>query len=615
MVTWMAYAAGVAGLLAAGAVLLEKLSEHTGWPRRFTWLAGLALALLVPLAASPPESGSGGQPVSAASAPAARGIAPYPLADLPSSASIGETRHPGGDPGAGPGPAERAALLLWGSASLAGLLLICIVLTAAALARGRWDRRRVAGEDVYVSRGFGPALVGVARPAIVIPEWVVRLGDAIAATVVRHEREHARAGDHLALLCAGIVVALMPWNPAVWWMFLRLRTAVEIDCDRRVLASGIRPSEYGDLLIDIGAGRPARYPFALTMAGSGSLLERRLKAMRNQRERVRSSVLALLGCLALGAVAAACGIRAPTAIVPAVNGVLEDVGGTADELPDNANAGTEEEAPAQGNPDPEAREDPGVAAAMALRAAADQDGRIRIRGVNELPSLSLTPDGVARDPLVLVDGMLLDGGLNKLLSSEPLDIEGIGYSREPTWFEELGDVGSRGIVIIRTRGSQAWGFSVPRTLASRELRDRQARQLAEEARQLDERARRLDEQARRLSEEARRLATPATQTRTEPRRLRDVPVTEDGGVLIRGIDRLPSVQLTARSAARDPLVVVDGVPLAGGLETLLAAEPLDISTAGYFGDPPRRLVEEFGDAAHRGIVFINTHRSRSPEDR
>ena len=99
MVAWMAYAAGAAGLLAAGAFLLEKVSEQTGWPRRFAWLAGLALALL-----------------------------------------------------------------------------------AAALARGGWDRRRVAGEDVCVSRGFGPALVGV---------------------------------------------ALMPWNPAVWWMFLRFRAAVE----------------------------------------------------------------------------------------------------------------------------------------------------------------------------------------------------------------------------------------------------------------------------------------------------------------------------------------------------------------------------------------------------
>lgn len=575
MVTWMAYAAGVAGLLAAGAFLLDKVSEQTGWPRRFAWLAGLTLALLVPLSASPPGPTTTTEPLTTAGAPPEE-AEPNTRAGLPSAALIGETTDPGG----APGPAERAALFLWGSSSLAALLLVCMVLAASALARRRWDRRHVAGEDVYVSRGFGPALVGVARPAIVIPAWVVRLGDAIVATIVRHEREHARAGDHLALLCAGIVVALMPWNPAVWWMFLRLRTAVEIDCDRRVLASGIHPSEYGNLLIDIGAGRPARYPFALTMAGSGSLLERRLKAMRNHREKARRSVPALLGCLALGTVAAACGMSAPTAILPAVNSVLEEIGPTGDESPDGANAPAEEPPAGQGNPDAKAPEDPGVPRADAILAATGQDGRLRIRGISELPALSLTPDGVARDPLVLVDGTLLDDGLRKLLESEPLDIEGIGYSREPTWFDDFGDIGSRGIVIIRTKGSQGWGM-----------------------------------EARRLSEQARRLARPLTRTRTEPRRLTDTRLSEDGGVLIRGINRLPSVQLSARSAARDPLVVVDGVPLAGGLKALLAAKPLDIRTAGYFGEPPRRFADEFGDAAHRGIVFVNTRSTPSRKGR
>lgn len=599
MVTWMAYAAGVAGLLAAGAFLLDKVSEQTGWPRRFAWLAGLTLALLVPLSASRPSPTTPTEPMPRSDVPTAD-AAPDTPAGLPSAVLIGETTDPGGKPVAAPGPAERAALLLWGSTSLAALLLICMVLAAAALARRRWDRRQVAGEDIYVSRGFGPALVGVARPAIVIPGWVVRLGDAVVATVVRHEREHARAGDHLALLCAGIVVALMPWNPAVWWMFLRLRAAVEIDCDRRVLASGIHPSEYGDLLIDIGAGRPARYPFALTMAGSGSLLERRLKAMGNHKEKARRSVLALLGCLALGAVAAACGMSAPTGILPAVNSVLEDIGPSADESPADANTPAEEPPAKQGNPDAEAPTDQGVAGAKAILAATDENGRTRIRGINESPALSLTPDGVARDPLVLVDGMLLDGGLKKLLASEPLDIEGIGYRREPAWFGDFGDIGSRGIVIIRTRGSEGWGFSVPL--------DRQARQFAEEARQ-------LDEQARQLNQEARRLARPdyADAHRDTPASRQSV--SEDGGVLIRGINRLPSVQLSARSAARNPLVVVDGEPLAGGLKALLAAEPLDIRTAGYFGDPPRRFAEEFGDAARRGIVFINTHNTPWREGR
>lgn len=444
MVTWMGYAVAVASLTAIGALSLEKLCEQTGLPRRFGWLAGLSLALLVPLTASPPAPG-GSDTLGPAAGTVPPGVQHRPPAASPVPATIVEPVHTA-DARVAANSAGRAALALWGLASVAALLLICAVPAAAALARRSWERRRIAGEDVYVSRRFGPALVGVARPAIVIPRWVVRLGDAIAATVVTHEREHARARDHLALLHAGIVVALMPWNPAVWWMFLRLRTAVEIDCDHRVLASGVHPAEYGDLLLGIGSGRPARPFSALAMASSGSMLERRLKAMRNQGSRVCNSTLVLLGCLALGAVAAACGMSAPTAIVPAVNSVLEEAAPAADESPEDVNAR-----------------------------------------------------------------------------------------------------------VVRTR--------------------------------------------------------------RETGGLRDTPLSGEGGVLIRGVNRLPSVQLTARSAARDPLVVVDGVPLAGGLETLLAAEPLDIGTAGYFGHPPRRLVEEFGGAAHRGIVFINTQRSPSREGR
>jgi len=71
--------------------------------------------------------------------------------------------------------------------------VLATVLILSLRARHRWERRRIGDEHVYVSRRFGPALVGIARPAIVIPRWVLRLGEAVGTTVVRHEREHARA--------------------------------------------------------------------------------------------------------------------------------------------------------------------------------------------------------------------------------------------------------------------------------------------------------------------------------------------------------------------------------------------------------------------------------------
>ena len=72
--------------------------------------------------------------------------------------------------------------------------------------------------------GNGPALGGFLRPAVVIPRWILSLDARTLATVVRHEREHARVGDHLLLLYSGLVAAAFPWSPAVWWMCSRLRT-------------------------------------------------------------------------------------------------------------------------------------------------------------------------------------------------------------------------------------------------------------------------------------------------------------------------------------------------------------------------------------------------------
>ena len=424
MVTWMAYATGVTCLLAAGALSLDTLCRRVSLPRRFAWLAGLTLALLVPLTASAPGPGGGEETDAGAGTMAADG-APHGV-DPAQAGPIGRSKAGGKTGTNGRGPTDRTVLTLWSVASLTALILIGTVLVAAALARRRWDRRRIGGEDVYVSRSFGPALVGVLKPAIVIPRWVVRLGDVAGATVVRHEREHARACDHLALLYSALVVAAVPWNPVVWWMLLRLRTAVEIDCDRRVLASGIPAAEYGDLLLDVGSRRPAQPFFATTLVGPQRLLERRLKAMRNQGVRVQKSALLLSGCTALATTAVACAVPAPQGIGPTVKEALE---GSAEAVAENPPS-----------------------------LPVDQEGRVVIRGINKAPVVSLDADIVATDPLVLVDGFLLGGGLAELLAGEPLDMQWVGFSRNPELFPELGEQAStRGTVAIGTPDWQREG--------------------------------------------------------------------------------------------------------------------------------------------------------------
>ena len=146
--------------------------------------------------------------------------------------------------------------------------------------RRRWRPDLIDGERVLVSATLGPALVGIIDPTIVIPEWVATLPDDERALMLAHEREHRGAGDGL-LASAGLLGALcMPWNPALWWMFRRLRTAIEVDCDRRVLAAFPDVERYGRLLVSVAERASGDSSFAITgfseRAGS---LARRIRAM------------------------------------------------------------------------------------------------------------------------------------------------------------------------------------------------------------------------------------------------------------------------------------------------------------------------------------------------
>lgn len=208
-----------------------------------------------------------------------------------------------------------------------------------ACARRRWPRSRVDGTDVHLSRRFGPALVGIARPAIVVPRWVVGLARAAQATIVRHELEHARARDHLALLCGGLILAAFPWNPAIWFMCRRLRAAVELDCDRRVIAGGIDAADYGAVLLQAGSRSQTRWGFAPAMGQPRSLLERRLKTMSEKTRKLNPVHGLLLAGAAATALAIACDTRSPTQLNEAIDEVVATQGTDVRQAPSAAGDG------------------------------------------------------------------------------------------------------------------------------------------------------------------------------------------------------------------------------------------------------------------------------------
>jgi beta-lactamase regulating signal transducer with metallopeptidase domain len=211
-----------------------------------------------------------------------------------------------------PDGTDRALIIVWAAASV--LLLIAFVAVHVRFQRRRaqWPRAELLGTPVRVADDTGPAVIGVTSAEIVVPQWLLQRDANEQRLVLEHELEHVRQHDPLLLAIAQVAVILLPWNPALWWMASRLRLAIELDCDRRVLQRGASARDYGSLLIDLTDHRAGFGAALPAFSCTPSHLERRLIAMTPKK--LRYPLVRALGTTALASLAllAACEAKLPT---------------------------------------------------------------------------------------------------------------------------------------------------------------------------------------------------------------------------------------------------------------------------------------------------------------
>jgi beta-lactamase regulating signal transducer with metallopeptidase domain len=203
--------------------------------------------------------------------------------------------------------ADRWIGLAWLSASIVWFALLSHAVARLRRRRNSWREVETDAGRVLVSNDDGPAVVGFVRPRIVIPRWALVVDRETRALLLLHEREHLRANDSRVLFGAAVLLALAPWNAAFWWMSRRLRLAIEIDCDARVIrASGARHS-YGHMLITIGERYVApALPASAFLSEPGTHLEARIDAMTTPSARrpiLAALPFALASAFVLGAAA------------------------------------------------------------------------------------------------------------------------------------------------------------------------------------------------------------------------------------------------------------------------------------------------------------------------
>jgi beta-lactamase regulating signal transducer with metallopeptidase domain len=165
------------------------------------------------------------------------------------------------------------------------------IASLAAELSGRLGLRRRVRVAVSPA-GMGPAVFGLLRPTIVLPEGLLgqRSRERIES-VLAHELVHLRRWDTTVGLLQ--VAASVAWwfHPLVWWSSRQMTRVREQCCDEETVASlRCRPADYAQSLLDVIASRN-RFDSLLPLPGmrAAEITSKRLEKIMKDSHRFHRS--------------------------------------------------------------------------------------------------------------------------------------------------------------------------------------------------------------------------------------------------------------------------------------------------------------------------------------
>jgi bla regulator protein blaR1 len=311
MLAWMFYVIFVTLLLGAASLAAERRARLRRAPSRWLWALAITASLLLPtiiasVSIQLPSIASVGVPrkVIALREVTSAHLSPRTwmtqrAVNVTTSRSVDELL-------------QRAWVFV------SAVMLVILVISGAHLSwrKRRWPTCTVGAASVYLAADVGPAVVGLMRPRIVLPTWLSELPASVQAAIIAHEQSHIEARDPQLLTMALLLLVLMPWNLPLWWQLRRLRRAIEVDCDGRVLAQGHDARRYGETLLAVGQRQSAFIGAVAAMSEPKSFLEERIRLMVRKPAKDWRVAAAALGCLSLVLVAVAAEVGPPNAAAP-----------------------------------------------------------------------------------------------------------------------------------------------------------------------------------------------------------------------------------------------------------------------------------------------------------
>ncbi|HEY6372569.1 MAG TPA: M56 family metallopeptidase [Candidatus Sulfotelmatobacter sp.] len=123
-----------------------------------------------------------------------------------------------------------------------------------------------------------PTALGLVKPAIVMPAWVLReLSAEELNQILLHEIAHLRRWDDWTNLAQKLVKALFFFHPAVWWIEMRVSLEREMACDDAVLAETASPRAYAECLAHLAEKTLIQRSLAFAQAALGKIHQTSLR--------------------------------------------------------------------------------------------------------------------------------------------------------------------------------------------------------------------------------------------------------------------------------------------------------------------------------------------------
>jgi beta-lactamase regulating signal transducer with metallopeptidase domain len=142
-----------------------------------------------------------------------------------------------------------------------------------------------------------PMLVGIIRPALVIPK--LDASDGELRNILRHELTHYKRLDYIYKWLVQIMLCLHWFNPLVYLIVKRINKSCELSCDETVIRRLDENGRmiYGDALIAslTAQGNYSNFVVSMTMSENGNIVKERLDMIVNYKKKtILASCVALI---------------------------------------------------------------------------------------------------------------------------------------------------------------------------------------------------------------------------------------------------------------------------------------------------------------------------------